>query len=152
MNKAQPSTVNRSANLSFSIILFLCILPQAATDLYLPSLAAMAHYFSVNIDLAEWSIALYMIGMAASQLLYGPLSEGLGRKKPLLLGLIISFIGCLLCLFAQNIETLLLGRLLQGFGAGACSCLFRAMLRDLFKGELLVKYNANSVLNFNHIN
>lgn len=128
------------ANGSFIIILLLSILPQAATDLYLPSVAAMAQSFKVTLDLAQWTIAIFMVGMAISQLIYGPLSEGLGRKKPLLAGLILSFIGCAICLFAHSIEMLLMGRLLQGFGAGACSCLFRAILRDLFKGDTLVKY------------
>lgn len=140
MDKQKTAVKPSAIGVRFFVITIICLLPKAATDLYLPSLTAMAHYFSVTINMAEWSIALYLVGMAISQLIYGPLSEGFGRKKPLLAGLSISLVGCLVCLFAQNIESLLLGRLIQGFGAGACACLFRAILRDVFKGPHLVQY------------
>jgi DHA1 family bicyclomycin/chloramphenicol resistance-like MFS transporter/DHA1 family 2-module integral membrane pump EmrD-like MFS transporter len=74
-----------------------------------------------------------------SALAYGVLSEAIGRKKTLLIGLAISIIGILIAITAKNIETLQLGRLIQGLGAGACSGLFRSIMRDVYEGEAMAK-------------
>ena len=69
-------------------------------------------------------------------------SEGIGRKIPLIGGLIIIFVGSLVCLYASTIETLLVGRFIQGIGAGAGASLWRSIFRDSFRGDQLAKYGS----------
>jgi len=87
-----------------------------------------------------------MLGFAISQLVYGPISDGVGRRKPLLWGLTLCMLGSLMCFSAQKINILIIGRLLQGIGAGACGALFRPILSDLFSGQKLAKYASISSL------
>jgi len=75
-------------------------------------------------------------------LFYGPLSDGIGRKPPLLVGLVITTLGSLICLTAPTITILIFGRFIQGIGAGAGASLWRSIFRDRFKGELLAKYGS----------
>jgi DHA1 family bicyclomycin/chloramphenicol resistance-like MFS transporter/DHA1 family 2-module integral membrane pump EmrD-like MFS transporter len=67
------------------------------------------------------------------------ISEGIGRKKTLLIGLTITLAGALLCLFAKNIHMLQIGRFVQGCGAGACTGLWRSILRDNYSGKAMAK-------------
>lgn len=121
------------------ILLISASLGQVSADIYLPSLPAIAQYFDTPVKYAQLSVTLYMVGLGFSQLIYGPLSDAIGRRKPLLIGIAIVFIGSLLCLAAQNIEMLILGRLLQGLGAGAGVSVTRAMGRDIFDGRTIAK-------------
>lgn len=126
----------------FFIILIIGCLGQVGSDIYTPSLPAIAINLDTHINYVQWSMAIYMLGIAASQLIYGPISEGVGRKSPLLIGLIIMLIGSLICLFAPNIELLIAGRFIQGCGAGACTTLWRSIFRDRFSGKDLAKYGS----------
>ena len=72
------------------ILLFACF-SQACIDIYLPSIPAIASGFKVPVYLAQWSIAIYLLGMTISLLFYGPISDAIGRKKPLLFGLFIAY-------------------------------------------------------------
>lgn len=92
-----------------------------------------------SIDMVQFSMSIYMLGVALSQLIYGPISEGLGRKIPILSGLFIMSCGSLINIFATNIDTIIIGRIVEGIGAGACSGLWRAIARDVFKGDELAK-------------
>lgn len=124
------------------LVLLIGCLPRVTSDIYAPSLPAIATHFKTPIHLAQWTMAIYMFGVALSVLIYGPLSDGIGRKLPLLIGLSIGVIGTALCLFAPNIIVLLIGRFIQGCGIGACSSLWRSIFRDVFSGEDLAKYGS----------
>ena len=124
------------------IILFIGCSGQIASDIYAPSLPSIAHIMGVNINTVQFSMAVYLFGMAIGQLIYGPISEGIGRKKPLMLGLIILLIGSLICMLATNIDVLILGRVIQGLGAGAMTTLWRSMFRDVFAKDEIAKYGS----------
>lgn len=126
----------------FPIILLVTCAAQIASDIYAPSLPAIAGSLQASITNVQFSMAVYMFGLAISQLFYGPLSEVWGRKAPLLIGLVILSIGHLISLFATNITILIIGRLIQGGGAGACASLWRSIFRDTFSGAELAKYGA----------
>lgn len=130
----------------FIVATFASALGQVTSDLYLPSLPAISQGLNTTDHIAQLTIATYMIGFSLSQLVYGPLSDGIGRRKPLLFGLVLCLIGGVICLTAQNIETVIVGRLLQGVGAGACGALFRPIFSDLFSGEKLAKYGSYAAL------
>jgi Bcr/CflA subfamily drug resistance transporter len=123
------------------IVLFAC-LGQIATDIYTPSLPAISVDLKTSINLVQISMAIYMLGMSLSLLVYGPLVEIYGRKPPLLSGLSIMLFGSIICFIAPNIYVLILGRFIQGIGGGACSGIWRAIFRDTFKGSELAKYSS----------
>jgi Bcr/CflA subfamily drug resistance transporter len=133
---------SHSNKLLFFVLILAVCLTQFASDIYAPSLPAIAASFKSSIHLAQFSMAIYMLGVALSQLIYGPLSEGIDRKQPLIIGLSIMLIGSLVCFFAINIHLLIIGRLIQGCGAGACAALWRSTFRDVFTGEQLAKFGS----------
>ena len=118
-------------------LIFIAVLSQFSTDIYLPSLPAIAEFFHVDIDSSQLTIAAYMFALTITQLLWGPVSDRIGRKKAIYLGLAISAMGTVVCIYAGSITTLIIGRFIQGFGNGAAAGLFRAILRDLYSGEEL---------------
>jgi len=127
--------------LFFSITLAIC-LTQFASEIYAPAMPAMGHDLGVGIDAIQWTISIYMWGVALCQLIYGPISEGIGRKKTILFGLLLFLGGTVLSRFAPSIQGLLWGRLIQGLGAAATAALWRSVFRDIFKGDDLAKYSA----------
>lgn len=137
--------MNSNKLLFFVLILAVC-LTQVASDIYTPSLPAIAINLHTSIDLTQWSLAIYMLGVAVSQLFYGPISEGIGRRAPLIVGLNIMLVGTLICLFSPNIYVLIFGRLIQGCGAGSCAALWRSVFRDVYTGEELSKYASYLVI------
>lgn len=128
--------------LLFLVIVLAACLTQFASDIYAPSLPAIATSLHTKIDLAQWSMAIYLFGVSLSLLIYGPVSDGVGRKTPMIVGLCIMVIGSFICMFAPNINTLIIGRLIQGCGAGACAGLWRSIFRDIFTGAELAKYGS----------
>lgn len=126
----------------FVYVALIACLTSIATDIYAPSLPTIAKVMDVPITWAAFSLSIFMVGLALSQLIYGPLSEGFGRRMPLISGLLIFMVGSICCLLAKNISFLVLGRLVQGFGAGACSSLWRSIFRDVYQGDDLAKYGS----------
>ncbi|WP_419421376.1 multidrug effflux MFS transporter (plasmid) [Legionella sp. D16C41] len=124
------------------IILLVATLGQVASDLYLPSLPSIAIKLNINTSWIQMTLAIYMAGYSLSQLIYGPLSDAIGRRIPLIIGLSIAFIGGMVCYLSLEIHYLLIGRFLQGLGAGAGTSLARPILRDLFEKEKLAVYNS----------
>ena len=123
----------------FFIIVLLATMAQVTSDLYLPSLPAIAVHFAVLASSAQWSVSLYIWGLAISQLFYGPFSDARGRKPALSLGLGLLLLGSIVCVAAPSITVLLLGRLLQGLGAGCCIALSRAVMRDCYSGARMAQ-------------
>jgi Bcr/CflA subfamily drug resistance transporter len=125
-----------------SLLVMMGAISQFASDNFLPSLPAIAIDLHAPATVARLCIALYLIGLCISQVIYGPLSDAYGRRKVILTGYVIFFIGCILVTTAHSITQLLLGRLIQAFGIGASSALFRAIMRDVFDGNQLAKVSS----------
>lgn len=132
--------------LLFFIIVLLGCSTQFAADLYAPCIISISDDMNTSINNVQYSMCIYMFGIAISQLVYGPISEGIGRKKTIIIGLVIMCIGILICMSATSIETIIIGRLVQGIGGGAPASLWRTMFRDLFSGEDLAKYTSYLVI------
>lgn len=131
-----------SKKLLFIILLLVGCSGAIASDIYSPSLPAIASGLQTSLAHVQFTMAIYMFGLAISQLFYGPWSEGVGRKIPIITGLFIMLAGNFICLFASSISVLIAGRLIQGLGAGACAALWRSSFRDTFEGSELAKYGA----------
>lgn len=133
-------------NVIFIIVVMVSSLGQVMTDIYLPSLPAIAEGLHASSHAAQLSLSIYMFGFAASILFYGPLSDGIGRRKPLLVGIPLCLSGSILCFSAQSITVMILGRLIQGLGAGVTLSITQPILRDLFDGKTLAKYLSYSAI------
>ena len=105
-----------------------------AIDMYLPALPAIGRSLSADTGMVQASLMAFFISLGAGQLIYGPLSDMLGRKLPLYFGLAVFLAGSIGCAFAPDIETLIAFRFLQGLGACAGMVIPRAVVRDLHTG------------------
>lgn len=130
----------------FVICMIAGCLTSFAADIYAPSLPGIAENLHAQIEQVQFSMAVYLFGVALAQLIFGPLSEGLGRKGPWIMGTVIMFIGSLICYLAPTIEVLIAGRFIQGIGAGSSAVLWRVVFRDLFNKEQLAKMSSYGVI------
>lgn len=120
--------------MTFPILLvlgLLCAFAPMAIDLYLPSFPALASAFDVSVEQVQSSLAAYFVGLAIGQLIYGPLADRFGRRRPLLVGTGIFTLASLLCAFAPSLEWLVAARFLQALGGCAGMVIYRAVVRDL---------------------
>ncbi|WP_262300362.1 multidrug effflux MFS transporter [Microvirga sesbaniae] len=101
-------------------------------NMYLPSMPAMARALGVSFTTIQLTLSLYLGAMAVGQLIIGPLSDRFGRRPVLLLGLLTFVAGSIVCLAAQSIGVLIVGRIVQAIGGCAGITLSRAIVRDLF--------------------
>lgn len=101
-------------------------------DMYLPAFPEISKEFNAPISTVELTLAVFFMGLAAGQMIYGPLSDRFGRKKPLYVGLIIYIISSFLCATATNINSLIVYRFLQSLGSCAGMVISRAIVRDMF--------------------
>ncbi len=101
-------------------------------DMYLPALPKIADELSLSSSVAQLTLTGTLAGLALGQLIVGPLSDSLGRKKPLIAGILLHMAASLLCLFASNIAVLGIARGLQGVGAAAAMVVAIAVVGDLF--------------------
>lgn len=115
-------------------------------DMYLPGFPAIARSLHTDVAAVGVSLAGFFIGVCAGQLFYGPLMDKFGRKKPLIFGLSLYFLASLACIFAANAEQFVIFRFLQAFGGCAGFVANRAIARDLFVKEEIVKVFSMLVL------
>lgn len=101
-------------------------------DMYLPGFPAIAKDLHETVARVALSLSSFFIGISAGQLLYGPLLDRFGRKKPLYAGLVIYVLACFGCLFVRSIEALIVLRFVQAIGSCAAGVASVAMVRDLF--------------------
>lgn len=105
-------------------------------DMYLPALPRIAEELGVSSSIAQLTLTGTLAGLALGQLVVGPLSDSLGRRRPLMAGIVLHMVASLMCMFAPNIEVLGLARALQGMGAAAASVVAVAVVGDLFTGSV----------------
>ncbi len=101
-------------------------------DMYLPALPKIADDLSVSSSVAQLTLTGTLAGLALGQLIVGPLSDSLGRRRPLMAGIVLHMLASLICLFAPNIAVLGVARGLQGMGAAAAMVVAIAVVGDLY--------------------
>jgi DHA1 family bicyclomycin/chloramphenicol resistance-like MFS transporter len=118
-----------------AIVAALIALGPLSTDMYLPAFPQLGQYFEADIAQVQLTLSVFMIGFALAQLLYGPLSDRLGRK-PVMLGALLAFaLASIGVALAQSIEAVTLWRFVQALGGAAGPVLGRAMVRDRYAPE-----------------
>lgn len=141
-----PSTPDRSEQLAESptgaarikIILVLgalIALGPLTIDMYLPALPALGADLGASESAVQLTLTGTLIGLGLGQLIIGPLSDAVGRRKPLIAGTVVHIAASVLCLIAPNVTVLGILRTLQGFGAAATMVVAMAVVRDLFVGK-----------------
>lgn len=101
-------------------------------DFYLPALPAIAAEFGTTAAAAQLTMSAFLAGMAIGQLGFGPLSDRMGRRPPLLAGILLYTLASIALVFVPSIEALTAGRFVQGLGACAGVVIARAVVRDRF--------------------
>ncbi len=101
-------------------------------DMYLPALPGIADDLSVSSSVVQLTLTGTLAGLALGQLIVGPLSDSLGRRRPLMAGIVLHMAASLLCVVAPNIAVLGVGRVLQGIGAAATMVVAIAAVGDQF--------------------
>lgn len=120
-----------------SLILLAAVTALAfcALHMVVPALPLLVRVFADSPARVQLVLSLYLAGIAAGQLVYGPLSDRFGRRPVLLAGLAMYLFGTGLCGLAPGLDALILGRVLQGLGACAGVVLARAIIRDVYDRE-----------------
>lgn len=150
MNPLDEQSSNKSAAKKR---LWLVILLGALTafdpltiDMYLPAFNSIQKDMNTSISYVELSVSTFFIGMAIGQLIYGPLSDRFGRKKPLVGGMLLYFFASIGCALSQNIFLFIIFRIFQAFGGCASMVISRAIIRDLFEKKQVALFLSNMAL------
>lgn len=128
-------TIKRNTSLVIFILGLMAALGPFSIDMYLPSFPAIAADLHTTIGQVTLSLSSYFIGLSAGQLLYGPLLDKYGRKKPVYAGLVLYLLASVGCMMSQSVDALIVFRLIQAIGGCAAGVAAVAMVRDLFPVE-----------------
>lgn len=121
-----PLIANLLAQIGFGLL---------AMTLCLPSMQAWAGLFDTSQSVVQLAFSLYVLPYGGFQLFFGPLSDRIGRRRVLMIGLCVGLVGALIAATATSVAQLVLGRLVQGAGGAAGMVVGRSMVQDLFQGH-----------------
>ncbi|MEU8510068.1 multidrug effflux MFS transporter [Kitasatospora sp. NPDC048722] len=124
----------------------LVALGPLTTDLYLPGLPAIADDLAADPAAVQLTLTFSMFGVAAGQLLFGPLSDRFGRRPPLLAGLVVYTLASTVCVIAPDLPLLIAARFVQGAAGAAGLVIGRAVARDRFQGVAMLRFLASITL------
>lgn len=130
-----------------AIVAFCGILIAASAisnDSTLPVLPDIVADLRASYPSVQMTITIYILTAGVGQIIWGPLSDGWGRRPVLATGIAIYLLGCLVAALAPNVGILLGARVLQGFGGAAALVIGRTILRDLFSGQALARHMATA--------
>lgn len=136
---------NRKYNSRRFVLVFAALLSAFGpfmTDLYLPAFPELMEYFDTTTSLIQLSLTFGVIGLAAGQLVIGPLSDKYGRRRPLILSLTVFVVSTLICLLCRDVITFICFRLLQGIAAAGGVVISRSIAVDLYEGKEFTRFFA----------
>ncbi|WP_280561475.1 multidrug effflux MFS transporter [Chromohalobacter sp. 48-RD10] len=128
-NSAEQTTSARAVPALWMLVL-ITLAGTLAMHIFVPSLPVAGEALHADNAQMQLTISLYILGLALGQLFYGPLSDALGRRPALMLGMLIYSVAGIIAWQAQSVETLITARFFQAFGGCAGLALGRAMIRD----------------------
>ncbi|KXI22526.1 MFS transporter [Photobacterium sanguinicancri] len=139
----QQSPETKMARLLFLIII-LAAVGQMTQTMYVPAIPAMSDFFSVESSYLQAVMAAYLIPYGLSQFFYGPLSDRIGRRPVIIIGMVIFLGGTVMAIFSPSYEVFLLASFVQGMGTGCGGAMCRTVTRDCYNGTDL--HRANSLV------
>jgi MFS transporter, DHA1 family, multidrug resistance protein len=133
----RAATESNSATSRTMLLLLVAMTGVAPISLYMlvPALPMLATTFGRDISVAQMTVSLYMVGIACSQIIMGPLSDRFGRRPVLLAGLGLMVAASAACIFAETLPQLIAARFLQALGGATGMVVSRAIIRDLYSRE-----------------
>ena len=135
-------TVTKQPKFFEFVVLMAMIISMVALsiDAMLPALPNIASDLGVtNINDSQYVISILFAGMAIGQMIFGPMSDSIGRKNAINLGFAVFIIGCLVSLLAQTFTVMLIGRFLQGLGVAGPRIVSIALVRDRYEGRKMAR-------------
>jgi len=134
---SQPEAAADHATSRSMLLLLVAMTGVAPISLYMlvPVLPVLAKTFGRDISIAQMTVSLFMVGLACSQIIMGPLSDRFGRKPVLLAGLGLAVLASVACSFAQTLPELIAARFLQALGGATGMVMSRAIIRDLYSRD-----------------
>lgn len=127
------------------MLILLVAVGQMAQTIYIPAIADIAREMNVREGAVQSVMAAYLLTYGASQLVYGPVSDRIGRRPVILFGLAVFLLATVVALLSRNLPVLIIAGSLQGMGTGVAGVMARTLPRDLYSGPALRR--ANSLLN-----
>ncbi len=125
------------------LLALLSSLIALSIDSMLPALAHIERDLGVfDPNGRQFIIGATFVGMGVGMLLYGPISDSMGRRGPIFLGISTFLVGCLLSVFATSFEVMLVGRFLQGLGAAGPRVVSIALIRDQYEGREMARFTS----------
>ncbi|MBZ5748990.1 Bcr/CflA family multidrug efflux MFS transporter [Metabacillus rhizolycopersici] len=141
MNIEQKQNVKQQRKAFIALILgTLAAFGPLSIDMYLPSFPILAAEFSTSASMVQLSLTFFLLGACLGQLVTGPLSDVLGRRKPLLYGMILYVFTSIIISFTQTMEMFIFLRFIQGLAGAAGMVISRAVVRDLYSGSEMTKF------------
>jgi DHA1 family bicyclomycin/chloramphenicol resistance-like MFS transporter len=142
--RTEAAAPSRNRRLAFIVALgMLQAIWPLTMDLYLPSFPQLQAELATSPALVQFTLTGAFIGMALGQLFAGPLSDAVGRSRPLAVALVVYTLASVGCALAPSIEWLIAGRFLQGLGAAGCAVIGLALVRDTVSGPAMLRFIAN---------
>ncbi|MDR6907168.1 DHA1 family bicyclomycin/chloramphenicol resistance-like MFS transporter [Agromyces sp. 3263] len=123
-----------------TLLLLLTVFGPISMDLYLPALPALTAQLGAATSVAQLTITACLVGLAAGQLVAGPLSDRFGRRGILLIGILAYIVTSALCAISPTIELLIAARLVQGLAGGVGIVIAQAAGRDVYSGGALIRF------------
>ncbi|TGB13389.1 multidrug effflux MFS transporter [Streptomyces sp. MZ04] len=140
------SGLRRTGFLVIFMLGALSAVPPLSMDMYLPALPDVTHAMGSSATMGQLTLTACLTGMALGQLVVGPTSDRWGRRRPLLIGLVVYVFASVSCAVAPNIELLIGSRLLQGLAGAAGIVIARAVVRDLYDGLEMARFFSTLLL------
>jgi MFS transporter, DHA1 family, multidrug resistance protein len=134
---ASATELSRAAQSKVMLLLLVAMTGIAPISLYMlvPALPLLANTFGRDISVAQMTVSLYMVGIAASMIIMGPLSDRYGRRPVLIAGLSLMVVASAGCIFAATLPQLIVARFFQALGGATGMVISRAIIRDLFSRD-----------------
>jgi DHA1 family bicyclomycin/chloramphenicol resistance-like MFS transporter len=123
-----------------TLLLLLTVFGPISMDLYLPALPALTMELGAATSVAQLTVTACLIGLAAGQLIAGPLSDRFGRRSILLIGIVAYILTSALCAISPTIELLIAARFVQGLAGGVGIVIAQAAGRDIYTGGALIRF------------
>lgn len=115
-------------------------LSPLATDMYLAAFPQMSRDLAAPASMIQLTLSAFMVGLGVGQLVIGPLSDQIGRRRPLLVGSLVRFLASLGCTLAPTVELLVACRFVMGFSGAAGVVIARSMISDLSEGDETTRF------------
>ncbi len=140
MSERIPTPHRVAGRMLPTLLLLLTVFGPISMDLYLPALPALTADLGAVTSVAQLTVTACLIGLAAGQLIAGPLSDRFGRRGILLIGIVAYVVTSALCALSPTVELLIVARFVQGLAGGVGIVISQAAGRDIYSGGALIRF------------